>query len=97
MDAMARVVYDRIHAITKRPVKFEAIDVYHQFYVNDRHNHKVQKGYHFVIHKDNVITLLCDDDELSRVQAFAKRLLDFPPYSSKEKNPIEHWLSSSVK
>ena len=97
MQAMVGVVYDRISAITKRPVRFEAIDAYHQFYVNDSHNHKVKKGYHFVIHKDNLITLLCDDDELSRVQAFAKRLLDFPPYNSKEKNSIEQWLSSSVK
>ena len=93
MQAMAGVVYDRIVAITKRPVEFEAIDAYHQFYVNDNNNHKVKKGYHFVIHKNNHITLLCDHDELLRVEAFAKRLFDYPPYKT-DGNTIEHWLLS---
>ena len=93
MQAMAGVVYDRIVAVTERPVKFNAIDAYHQFYVNDNHNHKVKKGYHFVIHENNQITLLCDHDELLRVEAFAKRLFDYPPYKTNG-NTIEHWLLS---
>lgn len=93
IQAMAGVVYDRIVAVTKRPVKFEAIDAYHQFYVNDNHDNKVKKGYHFVIHKNNKITLLCDHDELLRVEAFAKRLFDYPPYRT-DGNSIEHWLMS---
>ena len=96
LQAMADVVLDRIDVVTSRPVEFEAIDAYHQFYANDRHNHKVRKGYHFVIHKNNRITLLCDHDELLRVEALARQSLSFPPYSTTE-NTLEQRLFSSRK
>jgi hypothetical protein len=82
MQNMEDVVYQR-YKITKRlPPEFEGIDVYHQFYANDRPNHKTKKGYHIIFHKDNTTTLLCDHDEFLRIKAFAKELLKDTPYSS---------------
>ena len=75
MQAMAGVVCDKLNAIAQRPVEFEAIDAYHQFYAKDKLNRKLRRGYHFIIHKDNRITLLCDHEQLLRVQAFAEKLL----------------------
>ena len=75
MQAMVGVVVDKLNDIEKRPVEFEAIDAYHQFYAKDKLNRKLKRGYHFIIHKDNRITLLCDQEQMERVQAFAEKLL----------------------
>ncbi|MBR5728522.1 MAG: hypothetical protein IKX39_07740 [Muribaculaceae bacterium] len=75
MHAMVGVVVDKLNDIEKRPVEFEAIDAYHQFYAKDKLNRKLKRGYHFIIHKDNRITLLCDQEQMDRVQAFAEKLL----------------------
>ena len=69
-------------AVSKRPPEFEGINVYHQFYANDRPGHKAKKGYHIIFHKDNTTTWLCDHDEYLRIKAFAKELLKDTPYSS---------------
>lgn len=66
---------DTLQTIQKRPIAFEAIDAYHQFYAKDKLNRKLKRGYHFIIHKDNRITLLCDQEQMDRVKAFAKKLL----------------------
>ena len=82
MQNMEDVVYQR-YKITKRlPREFEGIDVYHQFYANDRPGHKAKKGYHIIFHKDNHTTLLCDHDEFLRIQSFARELLKDTPYRS---------------
>ena len=65
------------------PVELVGIDAYHQFYADDKPGHQVKKGYHFIVHKDNNITLLCDNDELLRVKAFATEFLKNPPYRIK--------------
>ena len=79
IKAMSDVVLDVANKIENRPVEFEAIDAYHQFYAEDRPGHQVKKGYHFIIHKDNRITLLCDHEELLRVSAFTEELFGEPP------------------
>ena len=79
IKAMSDVLLDVANKIENRPVEFEAIDAYHQFYAEDRPGHQVKKGYHFIIHKDNRITLLCDHEELLRISAFTKELFGEPP------------------
>ncbi len=76
IQAMSEVVVGVANKIENRPVEFEAIDAYHQFYAEDRPGHQVKKGYHFVIHKDNRITLLCDHDEFLRIEAFTRELFN---------------------
>lgn len=71
---------ERASIISNSPIDFEGIEVYHQFYANDRPNHKAKKGYHIIFHKDNRTTLLCDHDEFLRIKAFAKELLKDTPY-----------------
>ena len=66
--------------ISHRPLEFEGIDVYHQFYADDVPGHKSKQGYHIIFHKDNRTTLLCDHDEFMRLKAFAKELLKDTPY-----------------
>ena len=79
IQAMTDVVVDVANKIGNRPVEFEAIDAYHQFYAEDRPGHQVKKGYHFILHKDNRITLLCEHEELLRISAFTKELFGAPP------------------
>lgn len=68
--------------ISKRPLEFEGIDVYHQFYANDVPGHKSKQGYHIIFHKDNRSTLLCDHDEFMRLRDFTRDLLNEPPLRS---------------
>ena len=75
-------VLEKASIINSSPIDFEGIEVYHQFYANDRPNHKSKKGYHIIFHKDNTTTLLCDHEEFLRIKAFAKELLKDTPYSS---------------
>lgn len=79
MQNMEDVVYQRYKIIKRLPREFEGIDVYHQFYANDRPGHKAKKGYHIIFHKDNHTTLLCDHDEFLRIQKFTRELLNEPP------------------
>ena len=72
----------KANIISNSPIDFEGIEVYHQFYANDRPNHKAKKGYHIIFHKDDRTTLLCDHDEFLRIKAFARELLKDTPYSS---------------
>ena len=71
---------EKASIISNSPIDFEGIEVYHQFYANDRPNHKSKKGYHIIFHKDNTTTLLCDHEEFLRIKAFAKELLKDTPY-----------------
>jgi len=80
MQALADVICDKIYVINQRPVDLEGTSAYHQFYVDDKPGHRVKKGYHFVIHSDNRITLLCDHDEFLRVKNFSMKILNEPPY-----------------
>lgn len=80
MQAMKDVVFDKFNTIKKRSPEFEGIDVYHQFYANDRPDHKVKKGYHIIFHKDDRTTLLCDHDEFLRIKTFSRELLKEPPF-----------------
>lgn len=80
MKTMRGIVRDRAHVLGNRPVEFEGIDVYHQFYANDRPGHKAKKGYHYIFHKGNRTTLLCDDEEFQRVKTFARQMLKDAPY-----------------
>ena len=82
MQAMKDVVFDRFNTIKKRSPEFEGIDVYHQFYANDRPGHKAKKGYHIIFHKDDRTTLLCDHDEFLRIKTFTRELLNEPPFRS---------------
>lgn len=75
LKAKVSSLADSIQEIQNRPVEFEAIHAYHQFYAKDKLNRKLKRGYHFIIHKDNRTTLLCDQEQLERVQAFAEKLL----------------------
>ena len=93
MRAMADVIRDKINEIDKRPLQFEGIDVYHQFYVNDLNNHQVKKGYHFIFHKDKRMTLHSTHDNFLKVQAFAKQLLNEAPYVP-QPNSIESKILS---
>ena len=72
---MLGVLADKINAIGQRPVEFEAIDAYHQFNVKSVSGKKVKRDYHFIIHRDERITLLCDDETFNQVQQFADSLL----------------------
>ena len=63
-----------------RPVELVGIDAYHQFYAEDQPGHQVKKGYHFIVYRDNRITLLCDHDEYQQVVTFARQLLKASPY-----------------
>ncbi len=76
INNMVLVLVDKLNAVERRPVEFEAIDAYHQFNVLSKKGKKVKRGYHFIIHRDNRITLLCDDEEFNKVQAFADSLLN---------------------
>ena len=80
MQTMKEDVININNAACERPLEFEGIDVYHQFYANDRPDHKAKKGYHIIFHKDNTTTILCDDDEFLRISTFARQLLNNPPY-----------------
>lgn len=77
---LKNVLQDRVNYANALPGRFEGIDVYHQFYAEDRPGHKSKKGCHVIFHKDNRITLLCDHDEFLRVKAFATELLKEPPF-----------------
>ena len=68
--------------ISHRPLEFEGIDVYHQFYADDVPGHKSKQGYHIIFHKDNRATLLCDHDEFMRLKDFIRDLLNEPPLST---------------
>ena len=76
IDNMVRTLVDKLNSMERRPVEFEAIDAYHQFNVLSKKGKKVKRGYHFIIHRDNRITLLCDDEEFNEVQAFADSLIN---------------------
>lgn len=80
IQAMSEVVVGVANKIENRPVEFEAIDAYHQFYAEDQPGHQVKKGYHFIVYRDNRITLLCDHDEYQQVVTFARQLLKASPY-----------------
>lgn len=82
IQTLTDAVYERANLINSSSIDFDGIDVYHQFYADDRPNHKAKKGYHIIFHKDNRTTLLCDHDEFLRIQAFARELLKDTPYSS---------------
>ena len=41
---------------------------------------QVKKGYHFIVYRDNRITLLCDHDEYQQVVTFARQFLKASPY-----------------
>lgn len=79
---LTEAVFEKANLISNSPIDFEGIEVYHQFYADDRPNHKTKKGYHIIFHKDNRTTLLCDHDEFLKIKAFAKELLKDTPYSS---------------
>ena len=83
MKAMVGVVCDKINAAGKRPVEYEGINAYHQFYVKDQHDSIVKKEYHFILHKDNRITLLSNHDEFVRVLTLLKQMINYPPYRIK--------------
>lgn len=76
-------VYEQVDAINNSPIDFEGIEVYHQFYANDRPNHKSKKGYHIIFHKDKRTTLLCDHDEYVKIKSFAEQLLKDTPHRFK--------------
>lgn len=81
LKSIVNVLCDRINVINNNPGDLECINAYHQFYANDRSGQKVKKGYHYIIHKDKSITLLCDHEEFLRIQTFAMKLLNEPPYT----------------
>lgn len=83
IETLTDLVYDSYNTIKKFPLEYAGIDVYHQFFADDKPGHQVKKGYHFIVHKNNSITLLCDHDELLRVKAFATEFLKAPPYSNR--------------
>ena len=88
LDAMQNLkdlLLDRVKYASILPGRFEGIDVYHQFYAEDRPGHKTKKGYHVIFHKNNQVTLLCDHDEYLRVKTFARQLLKSPPFNSIQK------------
>lgn len=88
LDAMQNLkdlLLDRVKYANILPGRFEGIDVYHQFYAEDRPGHKTKKGYHVIFHKNNQVTLLCDHDEYLRVKTFARQLLKSPPFNSIQK------------
>ena len=83
-DSIAIPVGDAPHFATAQrfalPVELVGIDAYHQFYAEDQPGHQVKKGYHFIVYRDNRITLLCDHDEYQQVVTFARQLLKASPY-----------------
>ena len=88
LDAMQNlkdILLDRVNYSNILPGRFEGIDVYHQFYAEDRPGHKTKKGYHVIFHKNNQVTLLCDHDEYLRIKNFARQLLESPPFNSTQK------------
>ena len=80
IQSIEAVVRDRDKAVGSRPVELVGIDAYHQFYAEDQPGHQVKKGYHFIVYRDNRITLLCDHDEYQQVVTFARQFLKASPY-----------------
>lgn len=93
IQTMGGVVRDRINAINNLPVMFEGIDVYHQFNVKDHHNKVMKTGYHFIVHKNDQITLLCDQDDFLKVQTLIKQWFDYPSYSKEKPDSLDNYLN----
>ena len=86
-------VHNDINDINHRPVEFEGIDVYHQFYANDRPDHVSKKGYHFIVHKNGKITLLCDHDDFLQVKTLIKQWFNYPSYSKMKPDSLDNFLN----
>ena len=91
------VVRDRIKAINKLPTEFEGIAVYHQFYANDHPDNVKEKGYHFVVHKNDKITLLCNHDDFLQVKTLIKQWFNYPSYSKARPDSLDHFISMKRK
>ena len=94
METLVDMVCDAIDTALSSPIDYEAIDAFHQFYADDQPGHRARKGYHFIIHKDNRITLLCTQEEFNRVKALLKRMLNEP---ISKMDPIERRLFSRLR
>lgn len=87
------LVRDKINVINNLPTEFEGIAVYHQFYANDHPNNVAKKGYHFVVHKNDKITLLCNHDDFSQVQTLIEQWFNYPSYSKAKPDSLDNFLS----
>lgn len=94
METLVDMVCESIDLAINSPNNLEAIDAFHQFYADDSPGHRARKGYHFIIHKDNRITLLCTQEEFNRVKALLKRMLNEP---ITKLDPIERRLFSRIR
>ena len=93
METLVDMVCEQIEVVLNRPTEYEAIDAFHQFYADDSPGHRARKGYHFIIHKDNRITLLGDQDEFRQVKELLQLMLEEP---LSKMDPIERKIFSRI-
>ena len=77
IENMGAVVHDRINAINDSTLEFEGIDVYHQFYADEEPNVMLRTGYHFVVHNNGKLTLLCNHEDFVLVQKLIKKWFNY--------------------
>jgi hypothetical protein len=97
MQYLADYVHKKIDAVNNRRVKFEGIDVYHQFYANDEPDSRLKRGYHFVVHKKGLITMHSSQEDFSRVQAFIKQCFDYPSYYDIKPDSIDKYINKNLE
>ena len=93
IETLGNFVRDRINAINNLPAEFEGIDVFHQFYAKDHPDNVVKKGYHFIVHKNDKITLLCSHEDFLHVQTLIQQWFCYPFYSKANPDSLDNFLN----
>lgn len=92
IHTLGKLVQCKINELNDRPLQYEGIDVYLQFYAKDYYKNKVKTGYHFVVHEDDKITLLCNHDDFLHVQTLIKQWFDYTSYSELYPDSLDIYL-----
>ena len=92
IHTFGKIVQSKINELNSRPLQFEGIEIYHQFYGEGVHKNTVKAEYHFVVHEDGIITLLCNHDDFLRVQTLIKQWFDYPSYSKTNPDSLHMYL-----
>ena len=94
IQKMGDIVHDRINAINDSTLEFEGIDVYHQFYANEEPRVMLRKGYHFVVHDNGKLTLLCNHEDFVLVQKLIKEWFNYPSYSKGNPDSLDIYIKT---
>lgn len=92
IHTFGKMVQSKINELNARPLQFEGIEVYHQFYGEGVHKNKVKAEYHFVVHEDGITTLLCNHDDFLRVQKLISQWFNYPSYSESYPDSLDIYL-----